>query len=231
MRSNSTGGYIEFGSIPKDAYRGDLTEVKVIQKPEGDKLSQNYDSWRVYTPQYKVGNGSLKDAHAGSGKNTGTAPCKYASLDTGVTALRLNKAIVDDYHKGLPDAKYSEAFEAHVVPCNTTLPDLGLALDVNGKNDSKVFTVPGNKLKMAMQPLPEYWETKTRYERDAIMEADRKNGIQYNKTGEFCLTGLQYINEEAPKGMCTQMWGAPFFTSVFTVLDFGKKTVKLGEYA
>lgn len=99
-------GTYEFGRIDSSKYKGEVHYAPV-------DTSNGW--WQIESPTFMVGN----ETHA-------CQTCNGAIADTGTSLLYLDQEVVDAYYEGIDTIPYGNNILAY--PCNTTLPDLGIAI-------------------------------------------------------------------------------------------------------
>ncbi|PWY89006.1 aspergillopepsin A-like aspartic endopeptidase [Aspergillus heteromorphus CBS 117.55] len=119
LKSDGVGEF-EFGTIDQSKYSGGIANVSVDS-------SNGY--WEFVTPQYSVNGGELK--------SIGTVNTSIA--DTGTSLMLLNEDVVKDYYSQVPKSVYVDSVGGYIYPCNTTLPNFGIAIGTES-----LATIPGN---------------------------------------------------------------------------------------
>ena len=102
-------GFYEFGKIDSAQFKGDLTFTSI---------DPSRGFWQFPSATFSVGNGAVQ-------QNAENNP---AIADTGTSLLLVDDSIVNGYYSQVNGAAYDPSQGGVTFPCDTTLPDLHLAL-------------------------------------------------------------------------------------------------------
>jgi Eukaryotic aspartyl protease len=125
LKSGAAGAY-EFGNIDNTQFQGQLTTVPV---------DNSRGFWQFPSAQFAVGNDAMQTAAGGSGT---------AIADTGTSLMLVDANIVNAYYAQVQGAQKSTAVGGVIFPCDTTLPDLKVAV-----GDNYVATISGKLMNFA----------------------------------------------------------------------------------
>ena len=118
-------GFYEFGKIDSAQFKGDLTFTSI---------DPSKGFWQFPSTTFSVGNGPVQQ----------NAESNPAIADTGTSLLLVDDSIVNGYYSQVNGAAYDPSQGGVTFPCDTTLPDLHLAL-----GPSYTATIPGALMNFA----------------------------------------------------------------------------------
>lgn len=107
LRHNAPGTYT-FGTIDKSEYTGDIHYTPI---------NTEHGFWQFESPTYSIG-----------GQTRQCTTCSAAIADTGTSLMLLDADIVKAYYAQVDGATNSPFQGGYTYPCDTTLPDLGVAV-------------------------------------------------------------------------------------------------------
>lgn len=122
LKSDSSSGSYQFGTIDSTKYTGELTNVSV---------DNSNGFWQFDSAAFKVGDGDMQTI-----EQTPTA-----IADTGTTLMLASPEVVTAYYKQVQGSQDSESAGGYIYPCSADLPTLSIAVG----NDN-LATVPTSVL-------------------------------------------------------------------------------------
>ena len=121
LRKGAPGTY-DFGYIDSSKHCGPITYAEV---------DSSNGFWQVTITGFTVGDQPFVPS-----------PVDMV-VDTGTTLVFLPDVVVSEYYAKVNGSRYSSLYGGYVFPCNTTLPDFGLAFGIDH------FSVPGSYIQYA----------------------------------------------------------------------------------
>ncbi|KAF2459071.1 aspergillopepsin A precursor [Lineolata rhizophorae] len=123
LTEDDTGSY-EFGVIDESKFRGDLSLIPV-------NASNGF--WQFDSPAFSVGDQVVQNPDASP-----------AIADTGTSLLLVDYMVAETYYSAVEGAQLSQQLGGFVYPCDTELPDFGVAI-----GPDYMAMVPGNQVTFA----------------------------------------------------------------------------------
>jgi Eukaryotic aspartyl protease len=122
LKSDSSSGSYQFGTIDTSKFTGDLTNVSV---------DSSNGFWQFDSAAFKVGDGDMQTI----------TQSPTAIADTGTTLMLASPDVVTAYYEQVTGAQDSESVGGYIYPCSSELPTLSIAVGADN-----LATVPTSVL-------------------------------------------------------------------------------------